>query len=34
MYIFVPCKSFGQLLDIPPKNFIFQKHFGLEFSYI
>ena len=33
-YIFVPNKSFGQLLDISPKNFIFFKTFDTEFSYI
>ena len=27
-------KSFGQLLDISRKNFIFLKNFGSEFSYI
>ena len=27
-------KSFGQLLDISLKNFIFLKNFGSEFSYI
>ena len=27
-------KSFGQLFDISPKNFIFLKTFNLEFSYI
>ena len=27
-------KLFGQLLDISPKNFIFLKNFGSEFSYI
>ena len=31
---FVPKKSFGQLLDILPKNFIFLKTFDLEFSYV
>ena len=31
---FVPNKSFGQLLDISPKNFIFLKIFDSEFSYI
>ena len=31
---FVPNKSFGQLLDISPKNFIFLKTFDSEFSYI
>ena len=25
--------KFGQLLDIPPQNFIFQKTFNSEFSY-
>ena len=34
LYIFVPNKSFGQLLDISPKDFIFLKTFNLEFSYI
>ena len=34
MYKFVPNKSFGQLLDISPKNFIFLKTFDSEFSYI
>ena len=34
LYTFVPNKSFGQLLDIWPKNFIFLKTFGSEFSYI
>ena len=34
LYIFVPNKSFGQLLDISPKNFIFLKIFYSEFSYI
>ena len=33
-YIFVPNKSFGQLLDISPENFIFFKTFDTEFSYI
>ena len=33
-YKFVPNKSFGQLLDILPKNGIFSKAFDLEFSYI
>ena len=31
---FVPNKSFGQLLDISPKSFIFLKIFDLELSYI
>ena len=33
-HTFVPNKSFSQLLDISPKNFIFLKIFGSEFSYI
>ena len=34
LYTFVPNKSFGELLDISPKNFIFLKTFNSEFSYI
>ena len=34
LYKFVPNKSFGQLLDVLPKNFIFLKTFNSEFSYI
>ena len=34
LYIFVPNKSFGQLLDISPKNFIFLRTFDSEFLYI
>ena len=34
LYSFVPNKSFGQLLDISPKNLIFLKTFNSEFSYI
>ena len=34
LYRFVANKSFGQLLDISPKNLIFLKTFDLEFSYI
>ena len=34
LHTFAPNKSFGQLLDISPKNFIFLKTFNLEFSYI
>ena len=34
LYKFVPNKSFGQLLDISSKNFIFLKTFNSEFSYI
>ena len=33
-YIFVPNKSFGELLDTSPKNFIFLKTFNSEFSRI
>ena len=33
MYIFISNKSFGQLLHISPKNFIFLKSFDSEFSY-
>ena len=33
-YAFVPDKSFGQLLDILPENFIFLKTSDSEFSYI
>ena len=34
LYTFVSNKSFGQLLDVSPKNFIFLKTFDSEFSYI
>ena len=34
LYAFVPNKSFGRLLDISPKNFIFSKTFDSEFLYI
>ena len=34
LYTFVPNKSFGQLLDISPKKFIFLKTFSSEFLYI
>ena len=34
LYTFVPNKSFGQLLDISPKNFLFLKTFDSEFLYI
>ena len=34
MYAFVPNKSFGQLLDTSPKNFILFKTFNSEFSCI
>ena len=33
LYTFVSNKSFGQLLDISPQNFIFSKTFNSEFSY-
>ena len=32
LYTFLPHKSFGQLLDISPKSFIFLKTFDSEFS--
>ena len=34
LHIIIPNKSFGQLLDTSPKNFIFLKTFNSEFSYI
>ena len=34
LYTFFPNKSFGKLLDISPRNFIFLKAFDSEFSYI
>ena len=34
LYTFIPNKSFGQLLNISPENFIFLKTFNSEFSYI
>ena len=34
LYVFVPNKSFGQLLDISPNNFIFLKTCDSEFSHI
>ena len=33
LYIFVPNKLFGQLLDISPTNFIILKTFNSEFPY-
>ena len=33
LYVFVPNKSFSQLLNISPGNFIFLKTFNLEFSH-
>ena len=34
LFTFVPNKTFGQLLNISPKNSIFLKNFNSEFSYI
>ena len=34
MYAFVPNKSFGELLDISPKDFIFLKNFDSDLWYI
>ena len=34
LYTFVPNRTFSQLLDISPENFIFLKTFYSEFSYI
>ena len=34
LYTFVPNKSFGQLLNISLKNFVFLKTLNSEFSYI
>ena len=34
LHTFASNKSFGQLLDISPKHFIFLKTFDSEFSYI
>ena len=34
LYTFVPNKSFGQLINISPKIFIFWKTFDSKFSYI
>ena len=34
LYKFVPNISFGQLLNISPKHFIFLRTFDSEFSYI
>ena len=34
LYKFVPYKSFGQLLDISPKNFVFLETLDWEFAYI
>ena len=34
LYKFVPNKSFGQLMHISPKTFLFLKTYNPEFSYI
>ena len=34
LYTFLANKSFGQLLDILPQNYIFSKTFNLEFLYV
>ena len=34
LYTFVPSKSFGQLLDISPKNYVVLKTFNPQFPYI
>ena len=34
LYTLVPNNSFGKLLDISPKKFIFLKTFDSEFSYV
>ena len=34
LYTFVPNKSFSQLLDISPENFVCLRTFDSEFSYI
>ena len=34
LYLFVPNESFGQLLNISPKSFMFLKAFNSEFSRI
>ena len=34
LYTFFPNKSFGQLLDISPKNFIYLKTVDSEFSCV
>ena len=34
LFVLAPNKSFGQLLDISPENFIFLKIFNSEFTYI
>ena len=34
LYVFIPNKLFGQLLDISPQKFLLLKTFNSEFSYI
>ena len=34
LYTFIPNKSFGQLLDVSPKNLVILKKFDSETSYI
>ena len=34
LYTFIPNKSFGELLDVSPRNFIFLKTFDSEVSYL
>ena len=34
LYTFIPNKSFGELLDVSPRNFIFLKTFDSEVSYV
>ena len=34
LHVFIPNQSFGQLLDISPKNVTYLKTFNWEFSYI
>ena len=34
MHTFAPEESFGQLLDVSPKKFVFSNIFDSEFSYI
>ena len=34
MYTFILNKSFGQLLDVSPKNFVFKNTFNSSFSSI
>ena len=34
LHTFIPNKTFGQLLDVSPKNFIYLKTFNSKFLYI